>query len=640
MEGLALTKEKACTHVKPVIDYMIASPALFKIIVDFSVKEMNNLLSDVHNPIECTLIRSHANINDFDGRHQMALDTDTYMRNGPVRPSWNNEKKELFENGTSSKTDLVQEINSEIICHLQYTSNLITCSELNTLVDRINKILKDCALVAGSISKKPNKTRLVNKSKIKRKSDNKPWFTSECEIKRKTLFTAKKMYVKDRSTPNKENIKIASINYRRSINEAFRNYYRELNENIRRLRRGRPKEFWNIINCADKPKQNEVNIDKDVLYNHFQKLSEAKPTSETESDYNIVLDDKGVRIEADYSDENDISSLNQQITNEEVTYAISKLKLNKSCGIDEISNEYLKSSTPYMTSLYTNLFNLILHTGVIPEIWTESIIKPIYKQKGDRNNPDNYRGSSLKSYFSKLFTAVLNNRLEKFIEVNQIIGEEQAGFRHGYSTLDNIYILKTITDFYLSKKKRLFVAFVDFRKAYDNLNRSALWYKMIKNGIKGNFLRVIFNMYDNASSSVNSNGFLSERFMSSIGVKQGDNISSVLFTIFLYDIKHYITAQCQGLQTLNKHIAETQHNNTYEVIENILLYADDTLLMAESPEDLQMALNNLKGYCDLWQMEVNTQKTKLVIFSRVKIQKVPKLYYGTSRLKLLTATCI
>ena len=90
-----------------------------------------------------------------------------YVRAGTMR------KKELFENGISSKTDLVQEINSEIICHLQYTSNLITCSELNTLVDRINKILKDCALVAGSISKKPNKTRLMNKSKIKRKSDNK-----------------------------------------------------------------------------------------------------------------------------------------------------------------------------------------------------------------------------------------------------------------------------------------------------------------------------------------------------------------------------------------------------------------------------------------------------------------------------------
>ena len=131
--------------------------------------------------------------------------------------------------------------------------------------------------------------------------------------------------------------------------------------------------------------------------------------------------------------------MNKEIINEEVTYAISKLKLNKSCGIDEITNEYLNSSTPYMISLYTNLSNRILHTGVIPEIWTESIIKPIYKQKGDRNNPDNYRGICLISCFSKLFTAVLNNRLEKFIEVNQIIGEEQAGFRHGYSTLDNIY---------------------------------------------------------------------------------------------------------------------------------------------------------------------------------------------------------
>ena len=51
--------------------------------------------------------------------------------------------------------------------------------------------------------------------------------------------------------------------------------------------------------------------------------------------------------------------------------------------------------------------------------------------------------------------------------------------------------------------------------------------------------------------------------------------------------------------------------------------------MAESPEDVQMALNNLKDYGDLWQMEVNTQKTKLVIFFRRNIQTVPKLYQGS-----------
>ena len=92
--------------------------------------------------------------------------------------------------------------------------------------------------------------------------------------------------------------------------------------------------------------------------------------------------------------------------------------------------------------------------------------------------------------------------------------------------------------------------------------------------------------------------------------------------------------------TLSKHTAETQHNNTYEKLGNILLYADDTLLMAESPEDLQMALSNLKDYCELWQMEVNTQKTKLVIFSRGKSERCQSYIMETSRLKLLTATCI
>ena len=66
-----------------------------------------------------------------------------------------------------------------------------------------------------------------------------------------------------------------------------------------------------------------------------------------------------------------------------------------------------------MLPIYIYLFNLIFDTGIIPDIWLEGIIRPIYKNKGDVENPDNYRPITIFSCFSKLFTAVLNARLTK-----------------------------------------------------------------------------------------------------------------------------------------------------------------------------------------------------------------------------------
>lgn len=79
--------------------------------------------------------------------------------------------------------------------------------------------------------------------------------------------------------------------------------------------------------------------------------------------------------------------------------------------------------------IYTNLFNIILETGHVPDDWCIGIIQPIYKNKGSKENPDNYRGISLLSCFGKLFTAVINCRLTKFLENRGMLGEEQAGFK-------------------------------------------------------------------------------------------------------------------------------------------------------------------------------------------------------------------
>ena len=88
-----------------------------------------------------------------------------------------------------------------------------------------------------------------------------------------------------------------------------------------------------------------------------------------------------------------------------------------------------------------HLFNIILDTGIVPSEWSIGLICPIYKNKGDIKDPDNYRGITPLSCFSKIFSSCINSRLSFYLEENNLLGENQAGFRSGYSTLNHIFTL-------------------------------------------------------------------------------------------------------------------------------------------------------------------------------------------------------
>ena len=124
-----------------------------------------------------------------------------------------------------------------------------------------------------------------------------------------------------------------------------------------------------------------------------------------------------------------------------------------------------------------------------------SVEKPIYKRTGDPKQPENYRPITILSCFGKLFTAILNHKLNNFLKHNNILKENQAGFRSGYSTVDHIFTLHVLTELLKRKKKKLFCLFVDYSKAFDSVWRVDLWMKLLGSGINGKIFRVIYNLY-------------------------------------------------------------------------------------------------------------------------------------------------
>ena len=136
-------------------------------------------------------------------------------------------------------------------------------------------------------------------------------------------------------------------------------------------------------------------------------------------------------------------------------------------------------------------------------------------------------------------------------------------------------------------------------------------------------------MYKNAKSCVQNQNEYSEFFNSYIGVRQGENLSPLLFSIFLNDLAAFMSTNSEGIQ-----IEFTAENIACYIKLYTLLYADDTILISESPEDLQCMLNALNAYCQKWKLQVNASKTKIVIFSRGRVKKRPSWTLGSQNLEV------
>ncbi len=137
-----------------------------------------------------------------------------------------------------------------------------------------------------------------------------------------------------------------------------------------------------------------------------------------------------------------------------------------------------------------------------------------------------------------------------------------------------------------SEKRKLFCSFVDFSVAFDSVWRAGLWHKIFKLGIRGKNFDVIRNMYSNIKSCVSSNGTKSQFFYSTCGVRQGENLSPILFSMYFNDLEDYLKQHCSGIN-LKIHVGDT----TYLLKLLVLLYADDTIIFGQNEADFNTSLN-------------------------------------------------
>ena len=206
---------------------------------------------------------------------------------------------------------------------------------------------------------------------------------------------------------------------------------------------------------------------------------------------------------------------------------------------------------------------------------------------------------------------VILNRLKP--QAEEIIAEEQAGFRAGRSTTEQIFNLRILCEKYLQHQQNLYHVFTDFKKAFDRVWHAALWATMRKYNISANLVRTIEQVYDKATSAVQMNGSIGEWFRTTVGVRQGCLLSPTLFNIFLERI------MSDALEEHDGKISIGGRNITN------LRFADDIDALAEVEQELEALVESLDKTCTRYKMEMSAEKTKLMTNSANGIQREIKV---------------
>ncbi|CAB3252101.1 unnamed protein product [Arctia plantaginis] len=279
----------------------------------------------------------------------------------------------------------------------------------------------------------------------------------------------------------------------------------------------------------------------------------------------------------------------------EVEKSIKSQKMEKASGPDEITNELMRGTIKDLSPILTKLFNESLYTGSIPTQWAESHIILLHK-KGPKDDIGNYRPISLISNVYKVFAKVILDRISVTLDENQPV--EQAGFRKDFNTIDHIHAIKQLIQKYNEYNKTIYLAFIDYSKAFDSLKHESVWQSLKEQGIQNAYINIIRNIYCESKARIRLES-TGDVFPINRGVRQGDPLSPKLFSAVLEQMFRKME---WGHLGLNINGARLNH----------LRFADDLFILEEDPLTLQSMIQTLVDRSREVGLETNTSKTKMM----------------------------
>lgn len=464
-------------------------------------------------------------------------------------------------------------------------------SDKTRYCDKVGQALSQLQLTDDSQSNVNNIVScIVNSTPTRQVSGNNKalnnkqvWFDFECLSARKRVFRLLNLFRKTNSELARQQYLTEQKKYK-SMCIIKKNLYTDTI--INKINASSDtKTFWSAVNKIKKKDIKRVgNISNEKWVNHFKLLLNPPLLSS--------------RISFAYPQIND-ELLDRDFSLNEMAIVLRNVKTGKAPGFDRVPYEFFKYSPAVLKQKLILVYNHILQTGVIPSSFKRSIIFPLHK-KGGLDEVGNYRGLSFIDCVSKIFLGLVNNRLNSWTNHNNVMSELQAGFRKGYSTIDNIFNLSNMVHLKLAKKEKLFCFFVDFSSAFDTIDRQALIYKLSCIGISTKIINLLSSYYVGTTAGVWCKEGVTESFETKMGLRQGCILSPLMFSLFINDLPEVLEGGCSF--------------GTTRV--NMLMYADDIVIMSPTAAGLQHMMNRLQKYCETWNLLVNLNKSKVIVFRK------------------------
>jgi endonuclease/exonuclease/phosphatase (EEP) superfamily protein YafD len=355
-----------------------------------------------------------------------------------------------------------------------------------------------------------------------------------------------------------------------------------------------------------------------IWADHFRKLSIAGPIGAAQEE--IVNSDRDIGVITDCP-----------ITWLEVSEVLKAMRKGKAAGNDMIPGEVYKlvenetEPISQMSKSMLTLLNNIYNGNEFPIEWRDCTVVPIFK-KGDHLDPNNYRGIALINTLLKVITKVLASRLQTVCTSFNLLKREQVGFIKNEEGVSQAACLLESCQRRKIRDQNTILCFLDLRKAYDMVPHERLLYKLKRFGLGDKMINFIKRMYENTFMRVRVNNQLTESFRYERGVRQGCPTSPLLFNIYINDIlDEIIPLRVEGIEQGLRG----------------LMFADDTVIMAENHTDLSVKLESINRWMNDNAMEVNPSKCGIMeiqlspdqvpieplLFNGEEIPKVDKYVY-------------
>jgi len=293
----------------------------------------------------------------------------------------------------------------------------------------------------------------------------------------------------------------------------------------------------------------------------------------------------------------EIELMNETFNLNELKQAVRSAKNDKSPGDDRIPYELLKHLHKNALNILLQFYNEIWANGNLPSDWNHAIILPLLKPNKDAAKPESYRPISLTATLCKVMEKMVANRLQWYLEKNNLITKNQSGFRKHKSTMDQIIKLQDTILKKLKNREDVLAIFIDFERAYDMLHVPTLLRKMQKLGINGNLANWVEKFLSGRTFQVKVGTEFSDKLVQHNGTPQGSVISPLLFLIMINDIP----SGPEGV--------------------NMSLFADDSAVYIGHRKTktlikkIQQSIDEINNWCNQNGFKISLAKTVGVLFT-------------------------